>query len=155
MRVKNKQLIKESEGLELKAYLDAVGVWTIGYGDTGADVKEDMVITKGEAEDRLERRLREFEGYVKSYVKVVINQNQFDALVSLVYNIGPANFKSSTLLRLLNLTDYQGAADQFPRWNKGRVNGKLVVLNGLATRREKERKLFLEKDNGLQQEENH
>lgn len=148
MRVQDKQLIKESEGLRLKAYLDAVGVWTIGYGDTGADVKEGLVITKGEAEERLERRLREFEGYVKSYVKVVINQNQFDALVSLVYNIGPENFKTSTLLRLLNLTDYQGAADQFPRWNKGRVNGKLVVLNGLTTRRNKERKLFLEKDNG-------
>lgn len=148
MKVRDKQLIKESEGLKLEAYLDAVGVWTIGYGDTGADVKEGLVITKEEAEERLEQRLREFEGYVNKYVKVDLNQNQFDALVSLVYNIGPENFRTSTLLKLLNLSDYQGAADQFPRWNKGRVNGKLVALNGLTTRRNKERKLFLEIYNG-------
>ena len=144
MKVKNKQLIKDSEGLELEACLDAVGVWTIGYGDTGADVVEGLVITKEQAEERLEKRLSEFEGHVDKYVKVDISQNQFDALVSLVYNIGPTNFKASTLLKLLNLTDYKGAADQFPRWNKGRVNGELVILNGLTTRREKERKLFLE-----------
>jgi lysozyme len=148
MRTKNRELLKESEGLELKAYLDPVGIWTIGYGDTGPDVVKGLVITKEQAEERLEKRLVEFEGYVNKWVKVVINQNQFDALVSFVYNVGPANFRTSTLLRLLNLTHYQGAADQFPRWNKGRVNGELVVLNGLTTRREEERKLFLEKDDG-------
>jgi lysozyme len=147
-KTKNKELLKESEGRKLKAYLCPVGVWTIGYGDTGPDVVKGLVITKEEAEERFEKRLVEFEGYVNKWVKVVINQNQFDALVSLVYNVGPANFKASTLLRLLNLTHYEGAADQFLRWNKGRVNGKLVVLNGLTIRREKERKLFLEKDDG-------
>lgn len=143
MQTNNIDSIKEHEGLRLKAYLDSVGVWTIGYGDTGPDVVKDLVITKEEAEERLRKRLVEFEGYVSKYVKVTLTQNQFDALVSLVYNIGPANFASSTLLKKLNDGDYQGAADQFLVWNKGRVDGKLVRIEGLANRRAKERKQFL------------
>lgn len=143
MRVVNVDAIKEHEGLRLVAYLDSVGVWTIGYGDTGPDVVKGLVITKAQAEERLRKRLREFEGYVNKYVRVGITQNQFDALVSLVYNIGPTNFSTSTLLRKLNSGDYKGAADQFLVWNKGRVEGKLVVIKGLSNRRAKERKLFL------------
>jgi lysozyme len=143
MRVKNVDAIKEHEGLRLKAYKDSVGVWTIGYGDTGPDVVEGLIITKEEVEERLRKRLREFEGYVLKYVRVGMTQNQFDALVSLVYNIGPTNFKDSTLLKKLNAGDYQGAADQFLVWNKGRVDGKLVVINGLTNRRKSERELFL------------
>lgn len=143
MRVSNVNAIKEHEGLRLKAYKDSVGVWTIGYGDTGPDVVEGLVITKEQAENRLRKRLREFEGYVLKYVRVGLNQNQFDALVSLVYNIGPTNFSSSTLLKKLNAGDYQGAADQFLVWNKGRVNGKLVVIKGLSNRRTAERQLFM------------
>lgn len=144
MRVRNKDIIKEFEGLRLKAYQDIAGIWTIGYGDTEG-VTKGMVITKEEAEERLVERLREFEGYVNSLVKVVLTQNQFDALVSLVYNIGPENLKSSTLLRKLNLADYKGAADEFLRWNKARVDGKLRPVDGLTNRRTKERNLFLEK----------
>lgn len=143
MRTNNVDAIKEHEGLRLKAYLDSVGIWTIGYGDTGPDVVKGLVITKENAEERLRKRLVEFEGYVDRYVKVALTQNQFDALVSLVYNIGPANFASSTLLKKLNDGDYQGAADQFLVWNKGRVDGKLVRIEGLANRRAKERKQFL------------
>lgn len=143
MRVVNVDAIKEHEGLRLKAYKDSVGVWTIGYGDTGPDVVEGLTITKEEAEERLKKRLREFEGYVLKYVRVGLTQNQFDALVSLVYNIGPTNFKDSTLLKKLNLSDYQGAADQFLVWNKGRVDGKLKVIPGLSNRRAKERQLFM------------
>lgn len=143
MRTNNIDAIKEHEGLRLVAYLDSVGVWTIGYGDTGPDVVKGLTITKEEAEERLRKRLVEFEGYVNTYVKVPIKQHQFDALVSLVYNIGPANFKTSTLLKKLNAGDYVGAADQFLVWNKGRVDGKLVVIKGLANRRAKERKQFL------------
>lgn len=143
MRTNNIDAIKEHEGLRLVAYLDSVGVWTIGYGDTGPDVVKGLTITKEEAEKRLRRRLVEFEGYVNTYVKVPLKQHQFDALVSLVYNIGPANFKTSTLLKKLNAGDYIGAADQFLVWNKGRVDGKLVVIKGLANRRAKERKQFL------------
>lgn len=143
MRTNNIDTIKEHEGLRLVAYLDSVGVWTIGYGDTGPDVVKGLTITKEEAEKRLRKRLVEFEGYINTYVKVPLKQHQFDALVSLVYNIGPANFKTSTLLKKLNAGDYVGAADQFLVWNKGRVDGKLVVIKGLANRRAKERKQFL------------
>jgi lysozyme len=87
----------------------------------------------------------EFEGYVNRAVKVKLTQNQFDALVSLVYNIGPPNFNGSTLLRKLNAGDYAGAADQFLVWNKGRVGRKLVVISGLVNRRNAERQLFLRK----------
>lgn len=144
MRVRNKDIFREFEGLRLKAYQDIAGIWTIGYGDTEG-VTKGMVITKEEAEERLVKRLREFEGYINTLVKVVITQNQFDALVSLVYNIGPTNFKTSTLLKKLNLTDYKGAADEFLRWNKSRVDGELIVVSGLTNRRIKERELFLEK----------
>jgi len=143
VRTNNIDAIKEHEGLRLVAYLDSVGVWTIGYGDTGPDVVKGLTITKEEAEKRLRKRLVEFEGYVNTYVKVPLKQHQFDALVSLVYNIGPANFKTSTLLKKLNAGDYIGAADQFLVWDKGRVDGKLVVIKGLANRRAKERKQFL------------
>ncbi|QVJ12736.1 lysozyme R [Pseudomonas phage PSA11] len=143
MRTNNIDAIKEHEGLRLVAYLDSVGVWTIGYGDTGPDVVKGLTITKEEAEKRLRKRLVEFEGYVNTYVKVTLKQHQFDALVSLVYNIGPTNFKTSTLLKKLNAGDYIGAADQFLVWNKGRVDGKLVVIKGLANRRAKERKQFI------------
>lgn len=108
MKVVNVDAIKEHEGLRLVAYLDSVGVWTIGYGDTGPDVVKGLTITKGQAEERLRKRLVEFEGYVNRAVKVKLTQNQFDALVSLVYNIGPTNFNSSTLLRKLNAGDYVG-----------------------------------------------
>lgn len=145
MKVVNVNAIKEHEGLGLVAYLDPVGVWTIGYGDTGTDVVKGLTITKEEAEERLRKRLVEFEGYVNRAVKVKLTQNQFDALVSLVYNIGPTNFNDSTLLRKLNAGDYAGAADQFLVWNKGRVDGKLVVISGLVNRRNAERQLFLRK----------
>ncbi|WP_312069487.1 lysozyme, partial [Acinetobacter sp.] len=78
---------------------------------------------------------------VNNLVKVPLSQNQFDALVSLTYNIGSTAFKNSTLLKKLNAKDYAGAADQFLRWNKG--GGK--VLKGLVRRREAERALFLKK----------
>lgn len=145
MQTVNKDAIKEHEGLRLVAYLDSVGVWTVGYGDTGPDVVQSLIITKEQAENRLSKRLVEFEGYVNSAVKVKLTQNQFDALVSLVYNIGPTNFNASTLLRKLNAGDYAGAADQFLVWNKGRVDGVLKVINGLTNRRKKEQQLFLRK----------
>lgn len=143
MRTVNVSAIKEHEGLRLVAYLDSVGVWTIGYGDTGSDVVKGLVITKEQAEERLRKRLVEFEGYVNRLVEVKLTQNQFDALVSLVYNIGSTNFNSSTLLRKLNAGDYAGAADQFLVWNKGRVKGVLQVIDGLTNRRQAERKLFV------------
>jgi GH24 family phage-related lysozyme (muramidase) len=138
-------LIKKSEGCELDAYLDAVGIWTIGYGHTGTvDGKAicfGMVITQDEAIELLKADLRKFEKSVEELVTTEINQNQFDALVSFTYNVGPGNLKKSTLLKKVNTDDFNGAAEEFLKWNK--AGGR--VLNGLTTRREAEKKLFLEK----------
>ncbi|WP_343619620.1 lysozyme [Acinetobacter proteolyticus] len=138
-------LITSFEDLRLAAYDDGVGVWTIGYGTTvypnGIRVKRGDSCTKVQAMSFFQHDLRRFEAAVNQAVKVVVNQNQFDALVSLAYNIGEAAFKGSTLVKQLNAKDYAGAADQFPQWNKG--GGK--VMKGLVRRRAAERELFLKK----------
>lgn len=140
-RVKNIDKIKEHEGLRLQAYLPTPNdVWTIGYGHTST-AKRGMVITEEQAEALLRKDIAWVEDAINTKVVVPLNQNQYDALASLIYNIGAGAFSSSTLLRLLNMGDYEGAANQFPRWNKQK--GK--VLKGLTRRREEERQLFLEK----------
>lgn len=131
------ELIKKWEGLRLRAYLCPAGVWTIGFGHTRT-AKPGMVITPAEAERLLLADLRAFEKALTSLVRVRLNQNQFDALVSLIYNIGPTNFARSTLLKMLNAGDYRGAAAQFGRWT--RAGGK--VLAGLVSRRAEEAALF-------------
>lgn len=142
-----KDLIKEFEGLRLSAYDDGVGVWTIGYGTTiypnKVKVKRGDACTKEQAETYLSNDLKAFEATVNSSVTVSLTQNQYDALVSITYNIGSGAFKNSTLLRKLNAGDYKGAADQFLVWNKGTIGGKKVVIKGLDNRRHKERNLFL------------
>lgn len=140
---KGLDLIKQFEGLRLKAYDDGVGVWTIGYGTirypNGVRVKSGDTCTKEQAEQYLKTDLDSFENVINTKVKVPLTQNQFDALACFVYNVGATNFSNSTLLRKLNAKDYSGAADQLLRWNK--AGGK--VMNGLTRRREAERKLFL------------
>ncbi|KIA79438.1 lysozyme [Chromobacterium amazonense] len=133
------QLIQQFEGLRLTAYQDSVGVWTIGYGHTGPDVRAGLSISDSQATQLLSQDLRRFEQGVSNLVKVAINQNQFDALISFSYNLGLGNLQSSTLLRLLNQGDYRGAAGQFPLWDK--AGGK--VLPGLQKRRQAEQALFL------------
>lgn len=130
-------LIKIFEGLYLEAYKCPAGVWTIGWGTTKG-VTPGMKITKEKAEKLLKADLVKFEQAVERNVKVPINQNIFDSLVSFTYNLGEGNLKSSTLLRKLNSKDYYGASQEFQRWNK--AGGK--VLNGLIRRREAERDLF-------------
>ncbi len=134
-------LIKSFEGRELDAYLDAVGVWTIGYGHTQG-VYEGMTITEAQAEELLRKDLAEFEAAVSEGVQVSINDNQFSALVSFTFNLGADSLFESTLLKLLNQGDFQGAADQFTRWNK--AGGQ--ELEGLTRRRKAERALFLGED---------
>jgi len=135
------ELIKSFEGLELKAYQDSVRVWTIGYGHTKT-AKVGMTITNAQAEDLLKGDLDKFEMAVEDAVKVSLNDDQFAALVSFAFNLGPRNLNKSTLLRLLNSGNSQGAADEFPKWNK--AGGQ--VLKGLTRRRNAERALFLGKD---------
>lgn len=133
------ELIKSFEGCVLKVYLDAIGLPTIGYGHLIKPGESFTKITQKEAEDLLKSDAQIFVDGVSKLLEVNVTQNQFDALVSIAFNIGLGNLKSSTLLRLINAGDYKGAADQFPRWNK--AGGK--VLSGLTKRRNAERALFL------------
>ena len=140
MRTGNKgiELIKHFEGCELEAYKCPAGVWTIGYGHIKG-VKEGMKITEMQAEEMLKSELHEYEGYINDYVTVRLNQNQFDAMVSWVYNLGGGNLRASTLLKVLNAGDYDGVPAQMLRWNK--AGGK--VLEGLTRRRQAEADLFV------------
>lgn len=142
-------LIKDFEGYlrPLKdggciAYRCPAGVWTIGWGCTKG-VKAGMTWTKQQAVEGLRRELAECEAAVTRMVTVPIHQHQFDALVSFAYNCGVGALKKSTILRKLNRGDVEGAAAAFELWNKAKVNGKLVVLRGLARRRAAEKALFL------------
>ena len=137
-------LIKYFEGFRTKAYLDSVGVPTIGYGHTKG-VKMGMIITETKAEELLREDLDYFEKKVLELVKVPLRQNEFDALVSFTFNLGEGNLKKSTLLKKLNNVSYTNpllmaeVADEFLKWNK--AGGK--VLSGLTKRRMAEREMFL------------
>jgi lysozyme len=134
---KGLDLIKRYEGLSLKAYRCPAGILTIGYGHT-SEVKKGQVITHEVAELLLRKDIQKCENTIKQSVKVNINQNQFDSLVSLCYNIGNGGIRNSNLLKLLNKGDYKGASAQFLVWDK--VKGKTV--KGLTNRRLAERELF-------------
>lgn len=140
-------LIKHFEGFEAEAYVDPVGVWTIGYGTTaaaGVGIKPyaGLKITEAQAEKYLTRAVEKFAAAIRPHIKRPINDNQFGAFVSLAYNIGPGAFVGSTALRRFNEGDPDGAALAMQWWNKGTVNGKKTVLRGLVRRREAEAKLF-------------
>lgn len=131
------ELLKHFEGLRLEAYRDPAGVWTNGYGHT-KDVHAGDRCTPQQALEWLLEDVEGSEYVVNKVVQVPLNQNQFDALVDFVYNLGSGNFQKSTLLKLLNAGEYAGAAKEFPRWNY--AGGK--VLPGLTARRNAERELF-------------
>ena len=137
------ELIKKFEGLRLRSYVDVVGVLTIGYGHTGPDVTHGMQITEDEAEDLLLKDIASFESAVNTFTNVKLNQNEYDALVSFTFNVGPTAYKESTLLRLLNGgKPRKEVAAEFPRWVKG---GDGEDIPGLVRRRAEEKKLFLRK----------
>ena len=109
--------IKQFEGLRLSSYQCQANVWTVGYGTTGPDIGPDTKITKQEAEILFASDLMQFESGVRDFLKVTVNQNQFDALVSFAYNIGLSAFRNSTLLKLLNdKADTTIIAAEFSRW---------------------------------------
>lgn len=147
MKISNNglNLIKQFEGFSSKPYLCPAGILTIGYGSTyypnGKKVSWlDEEISEQKANEILEFIAnKDFASCVNEVVKVQLNQNQFDALVSFCYNLGNGNFKSSTLLKKINLNDFKLAAKEFVKWNKSK--GK--VLDGLVKRRIKEMELFL------------
>lgn len=143
-----KRYIKSFEALRLKAYLDSAGVWTIGWGTTvypnGVKVLRWDICTKQQAQEYFDFDISNFEEVINQSVNRYINQNQFDALMSFVYNLGETKFRNSTLLKLLNQGNYNGASKQLPRWNKYRnpKTGKLEPLRGLTIRRKKEKEIF-------------
>jgi lysozyme len=130
-------LIKQFEGLRLKAYKCPAGVWTVGYGSTGSHVKPDTVITADEAENLLLDDLVRFEQGVALQCPVATD-SQFAALVAFAFNVGLESLRTSTLRRMHNEGNYAGAAGQFGRWNKG--GGR--VLPGLIKRRAAEAALY-------------
>ena len=133
------ELLKQFEGCRLTAYQDSVGVWTIGFGTT-AGVKEGQTISQVKAEEYLRSDLAIFEKAVTESIKVPVNQNQFDALVSFTYNVGVSAFRSSTLLNLINeKTDKKVVAAEFSKW----VKAGNQTLPGLVSRRKAESELFL------------
>ncbi|MEQ1411417.1 lysozyme [Acinetobacter indicus] len=136
-------LICNFEGKRLAAYDDGVGVWTIGFGTTvypnGIKVMKGDTCTEAQAKTYMAHDLKKLEATVNKAVTVQLNQNQFDALVSLAYNIGTNAFSKSTLVKKLNANDIRGAADQFDVW----VNAGGKRMQGLVNRRAKEKALFL------------
>jgi lysozyme len=129
--------IIESEGFETKAYKDTKGLWTIGVGHLIKSDEQHLlntVLTDDQVHELLQKDLKWCDEAVNKYVKVPLNQNQYDALYSLCFNIGAPNFSKSEVVKHLNNGDYTKAADAILNWNKPAV---------LKKRRKKERELFL------------
>ena len=137
------ELIKEFEGFSANAYLCPAKIPTIGYGNTfyanGTKVKLGEQISKTDALELLEKIVnKDFADKIFPALKVPVAQNQFDAMVSLAYNIGTGSFLKSTLLKKVNAGDFIGASEEFLKWNKS--GGKELL--GLTRRRKREQDLF-------------
>ncbi|GJL94865.1 MAG: hypothetical protein DHS20C05_12700 [Hyphococcus sp.] len=135
-------LIKGYEGLRMSAHYAPSEQWTVGYGHTGS-ARHGMSVTEGDAERLLKEDVGPIEQLIGDTVRAPLNQNEHDALVSLIFNIGEDNWKNSTVLRKLNAGDKIGAANSFEMWTKAHVNNELVTLDGLVRRRAAEKSLFL------------
>lgn len=135
-------LTEQFEGCRLTAYQDVAGVWTIGYGHTGPDVSPGLTITQTQAAQLLQQDVASAAACVNQAVTVALNQDEFDALVDFVFNVGRGAFLGSTMLRDLNSGDFADAAEQFDKWDH--AGGKVVA--GLLRRREAEQALFEEGD---------
>lgn len=135
-------IIKDSESLRLKAYKCPSGIPTIGWGHTKG-VLPSMTCSEAEAENWLAEDIERAESAVRIKVDVSLNENQFSALVSFVFNVGVTNFISSTLLRVLNEGRHESVPAELRRWVYGRDRfGKKIQLPGLVTRRNKEAELW-------------
>lgn len=131
-------LIKRFESCRLEAYQDIRGIWTIGWGHTGPEVTEGLVWTQDMADRFFEHDVSSVAGRLSLLVECPLSENQFSALVCFAFNIGVGAFAKSTLLKLINSGDFDGADDEFVKWDH--CDGKIV--EGLLTRREAERDLF-------------
>jgi lysozyme len=126
------------EGCELTAYQDQVGVWTIGYGHTGSEVRSGLTITQEQAEAYLANDVAGAATCVNRVVTLALTQQEFDALVDFVFNLGTGAFQGSTLLKDLNSGDIATAATQFDHWDH--AGGQIVA--GLLRRRQAETAMF-------------
>jgi lysozyme len=138
------EFITHHEGVVLTPYLDSAGLPTVGVGHllTAGD-PFDRPITHDEANQLLRSDLAKAETALNNCVNVTLNQNQVNACLSLIFNIGGSAFRNSTLLRMINQGRFKDAAEQFLVWNKITVKGQKVPSKGLTTRRQAERALFL------------
>lgn len=140
-----REFIKREEGLELEVYPDGAGLMSVGYGHLlTEDDNVGMKITLEEAEEFFDQDIQAAEDAVTKRVTVPLEQHQFDACVSLCYNVGAYNFKRSTLSKLLNGGDLEGAANEFKRW----VFASGKRLKGLERRRARELDLFVDGEYG-------
>jgi lysozyme len=128
------QLLMLREGVRLKAYRDVKGIWTVGVGHTGPEVVEGLVINQLQAMSLLHHDVITAEECINKNVKVPLTENQFDALVSFVFNVGVGAFTRSTMLRKLNVGDYEGCAKEFDKWH---------IPIQITSRRDSERDQFL------------
>ena len=135
-------LIKGYEGLRMSAHYAPTEQWTVGYGHTSS-ARHGMSVTEGDAERLLRDDVSPIEQLIGDTVRAPLNQNEHDALVSLIFNIGEENWRRSSVLRKLNAGDKLGAANAFEMWTKAFVNNELVSLDGLVRRRAAEKSLFL------------
>jgi GH24 family phage-related lysozyme (muramidase) len=147
--LRGEALIQKWEGLFLKAYLDPVGVLTIGYGtisnkQLGINVRPGMVISKEKAVEWMRVELRQQEQWMANLIKVPLTQYQWDCLDSFVFNVGIGNFKRSTLLKKLNKGDYASVPSELLKWTKARDRrtNKYVTLRGLLNRRNDEARMW-------------
>jgi GH24 family phage-related lysozyme (muramidase) len=147
--------IKGWEGFRASLYNDPVGHCTVGYGTLvhtgncdGRSAEQPYTggVSEAKATELLSAKAAQFQQAVNQKVTVALNQNQNDALVSFVYNVGEGNFQQSTLLRLLNQGNYAAVPVELKKWTKGRQNGQLVDLPGLVRRRAAEAELFQKTD---------
>ena len=141
--------LKKHEGVRYKMYKDVAGLPTTGVGHLILKNEKYLLtktLTESEVDELLRKDITRFEKNLNKVVKVQLNQNQVDALLSLMFNIGCGAFNSSSCLKRLNEKDFERAANNLCLWNKARVNGKLQVVSGLNNRRLDERELFLTPD---------
>lgn len=147
LSVDGANFIKEREGFKLQSYQDGAGIWTIGYGHTGKNIKKGILINKKQADDFFSKDIAVFKTALNKLLKYPVSQNMFDAMLSMMYNIGIGNFTNSTLLRELNKNKGIATSDMeryFLLFNKITVNGTKVVSPGLTTRRKLEYMIFSE-----------
>lgn len=138
-------LVKSSEGCSLTAYPDpATGAepFTVGYGCTGPDITEGTTWTQEQCEEELVARLEALQVKIQELLSVPVSSNQISALVDFAYNLGIGALESSFLLKCINVSNFDAAAEQFGKW----VHASGKVMPGLVKRREAERVLFTTPD---------